>query len=234
MSSEARPFAQLGWGKRPLSTAKVRSYNTQADTHTTVLPDRSATQARCLSTPHRNGVSCVQSTAAEALAQIEERGYTMPFVADTREPHRIGCAFDPKTRLLAEQEAAWPSGRRHTLVRFLTPVVPRGRCVLSPLSTRQTGPRMRTPREGAGAKKAPRSSEREQRESPALVHEGERGAEQPTRFYGPYPASLAVMSAAAFLPAPMARMTVAAPVTMSPPAQILGLVVWPVSSSATT
>ncbi len=47
------------------------------------------------------------------------------------------------------------------------------------------------------------------------------------------PRSTLVMSAAAFLPAPMARMTVAAPVTMSPPAQILGLEVRPVSSSAT-
>lgn len=47
------------------------------------------------------------------------------------------------------------------------------------------------------------------------------------------PKSTLVMSAAAFLPAPMARMTVAAPVTMSPPAQILGLEVRPVSSSAT-
>ena len=41
------------------------------------------------------------------------------------------------------------------------------------------------------------------------------------------------MEAAAFLPAPIARMTVAAPVTMSPPAQMRGSVVWPVSSSAT-
>ncbi len=33
-------------------------------------------------------------------------------------------------------------------------------------------------------------------------------------------------------PAPMARMTVACPVTMSPPAQTPGLVVLPVSGSA--
>ena len=46
------------------------------------------------------------------------------------------------------------------------------------------------------------------------------------------PSRLLVMEAAAFLPAPIARMTVAAPVTMSPPAQMRGSVVWPVSSSA--
>lgn len=37
----------------------------------------------------------------------------------------------------------------------------------------------------------------------------------------------------AFLPAPMARMTVAEPVTISPPAQTPGLLVFPVSRSAT-
>ena len=39
------------------------------------------------------------------------------------------------------------------------------------------------------------------------------------------PNRLLVMEAAAFLPAPIARMTVAAPVTMSPPAQMRGSVV---------
>ncbi len=43
-------------------------------------------------------------TAAEALAQIENKGYTAPFEADTRKLHRIGCAFDARTRLLAEWE----------------------------------------------------------------------------------------------------------------------------------
>ena len=38
---------------------------------------------------------------------------------------------------------------------------------------------------------------------------------------------------AAFLPAPMAKMTVADPVTISPPAQTPGLLVFPVSRSAT-
>jgi len=40
------------------------------------------------------------------------------------------------------------------------------------------------------------------------------------------------MDAAAVLPAPMARMTVAAPVTASPPANTPGREVWPVASSA--
>lgn len=43
--------------------------------------------------------------------------------------------------------------------------------------------------------------------------------------------SVSVMLAAAVLPAPMARMTVAAPVTMSPPAQMRGLEVRPFSSA---
>ena len=43
-------------------------------------------------------------TAAEALAQIEEKGYAEPFAADSRALHLIGCAFDSKTRLLTEWE----------------------------------------------------------------------------------------------------------------------------------
>ena len=46
------------------------------------------------------------------------------------------------------------------------------------------------------------------------------------------PSSAFFMEAAAFLPAPMARMTVAAPVTMSPPAHTLGLDVRPSSSAS--
>jgi len=41
-------------------------------------------------------------TAAEALAQIDERGYAEPFSADPRELHLIGAAFDSKTRRLAD------------------------------------------------------------------------------------------------------------------------------------
>jgi len=47
-------------------------------------------------------------TAAEALAQIEEKGYAEPFLADPRELHLIGCAFDSKTRQLADWEERRP------------------------------------------------------------------------------------------------------------------------------
>ncbi|MBO7673375.1 MAG: PD-(D/E)XK nuclease domain-containing protein, partial [Atopobiaceae bacterium] len=45
-------------------------------------------------------------TAAEALAQIEGRGYAAPFSADPRELHLVGAAFDSNTRLLADWEEA--------------------------------------------------------------------------------------------------------------------------------
>ena len=44
-------------------------------------------------------------TAAEALAQIEERGYALRYAADHRALHRVGCSFDTETRLLSEWEA---------------------------------------------------------------------------------------------------------------------------------
>ena len=43
-------------------------------------------------------------TAAEALAQIGERGYAAPFAADPRQVHLVGAAFDSGTRLLADWE----------------------------------------------------------------------------------------------------------------------------------
>ena len=43
-------------------------------------------------------------TAAEALSQIEERGYAAPFAAGRRQVHLIGASFDSDTRLLAEWE----------------------------------------------------------------------------------------------------------------------------------
>lgn len=49
---------------------------------------------------------------------------------------------------------------------------------------------------------------------------------------GAPPPRTSIMECAAFLPAPMARMTVAAPVTMSPPAQTFGLDVRPFSSAS--
>jgi hypothetical protein len=60
---------------------------------------------------------------------------------------------------------------------------------------------------------------------------------KPYRFKTAYQEALSIinlcMSAADLLPAPIALMTVAAPVMTSPPAQTLGLVVRPVASSAT-
>ena len=41
-------------------------------------------------------------TAAEALEQIEARGYAAPYAADQRMLHVIGCSFDSDTRLLAD------------------------------------------------------------------------------------------------------------------------------------
>lgn len=41
-------------------------------------------------------------TAAEALAQIEAKGYAEPFTADPRQVHVIGCSFDSETRLLSD------------------------------------------------------------------------------------------------------------------------------------
>jgi hypothetical protein len=41
-------------------------------------------------------------TAAEALAQIDAKGYSLPFSADPRELHLVGCTFDSGTRLLSD------------------------------------------------------------------------------------------------------------------------------------
>jgi hypothetical protein len=45
-------------------------------------------------------------TADEALDQIEANGYAEPFSADSRWVHRVGCAFDSRTRLLADWRVA--------------------------------------------------------------------------------------------------------------------------------
>ena len=44
-------------------------------------------------------------TADEALAQIREKGYAKPYLADGRPVYLVGLAFDSKTRQLAD--AAW-------------------------------------------------------------------------------------------------------------------------------
>ena len=41
-------------------------------------------------------------TAAEALAQIEEKGYAARYAADARVLHKVGCSFSSKTRLMAD------------------------------------------------------------------------------------------------------------------------------------
>ena len=41
-------------------------------------------------------------TAAEALEQIDQKGYALPFAADPRELHVIGVAFDSNSRQLAD------------------------------------------------------------------------------------------------------------------------------------
>ena len=45
-------------------------------------------------------------TAADALAQIEKRGYAEPFSADTRQVHLVGCAFDSHSRRLSDWQIA--------------------------------------------------------------------------------------------------------------------------------
>ena len=75
---------------------------------------------------------------------------------------------------------------------------------------------------------------------PRRVLERKKAAPEPSGFQGrphkrlkgPYASSASIMEWAAFLPAPMARMTVAAPVTMSPPAQMRGSDVRPFSSAS--
>ena len=49
----------------------------------------------------------VDKSAAEALQQIEEQGYALPYKADTRQVFKIGVGFDSKERCLAE----WEIGR---------------------------------------------------------------------------------------------------------------------------
>jgi hypothetical protein len=49
----------------------------------------------------------VDKSAAEALQQIEEKGYALPYKADKRQVFKIGVGFDSKERCLAE----WKIGR---------------------------------------------------------------------------------------------------------------------------
>ena len=42
------------------------------------------------------------ATADEALAQIEEKGYAIPYLADERTTYKIGATFDSAERTLSE------------------------------------------------------------------------------------------------------------------------------------
>ena len=42
----------------------------------------------------------LDGSAEEALAQIEDKGYTMPFAIDSRRVVKVGANFDPATRTL--------------------------------------------------------------------------------------------------------------------------------------
>ena len=44
----------------------------------------------------------LDGTAAEALAQIESKGYARPYAADTRRVHRIGASFSSKTGTISD------------------------------------------------------------------------------------------------------------------------------------
>ena len=48
----------------------------------------------------------VDKSAQEALAQIEEKGYALPYAADKRQVFKIGVSFDGEARKLAEWEVA--------------------------------------------------------------------------------------------------------------------------------
>lgn len=41
-------------------------------------------------------------TADEALAQIEDKSYTLPFAADNRKVYKIGVSFDTEKRMLSD------------------------------------------------------------------------------------------------------------------------------------
>jgi hypothetical protein len=46
----------------------------------------------------------VGQSAKTALAQIEEKGYALPYAADKRQLFKIGVSFDGEERKLAEWE----------------------------------------------------------------------------------------------------------------------------------
>ena len=45
-------------------------------------------------------------TAEEALAQIDDNNYALPFVADSRKLYKIGVSFDTAKRILSDWKVA--------------------------------------------------------------------------------------------------------------------------------
>lgn len=45
-------------------------------------------------------------TADEALAQIDDKSYTLPFAADNRRLFKIGVSFDSEKRILSDWKVA--------------------------------------------------------------------------------------------------------------------------------
>jgi hypothetical protein len=44
----------------------------------------------------------LDKSADEALAQIEEKGYALPYAADKRKVYKIGASFESETRVLKD------------------------------------------------------------------------------------------------------------------------------------
>ena len=44
----------------------------------------------------------LDGTADEALQQIEDRGYALPYASDARTLHKIGCSFSSETGTIEE------------------------------------------------------------------------------------------------------------------------------------
>ena len=45
-------------------------------------------------------------TAENALKQIDDKSYTLPFVADSRKLYKIGVSFDSEKRILVDWKVA--------------------------------------------------------------------------------------------------------------------------------
>jgi RNA-splicing ligase RtcB len=54
------------------------------------------------SAPHGAGRIMSRSAARQALSQIEEKDYAVPYAADSRKLYRIGASFNSEKRVLEE------------------------------------------------------------------------------------------------------------------------------------